>query len=89
MKVEYLPSFLKDLKALKSTSRYSTIQKLVFEEVPRYSSLQEIRNLKKLKDSDDAYRLRVGDYRIGFFFEDERVIFARVLHRNEIYRSFP
>ncbi|MGB3292806.1 MAG: type II toxin-antitoxin system RelE/ParE family toxin [Phormidesmis sp.] len=89
MKVEYLPSFLKDLKTLKSTSRYSTIRKLVFEEVPRCSSLQEMRNLKKLRDSDNAYRFRVGDYRIGFFFENERVIFARVLHRNEIYRSFP
>ena len=89
MKVEYLPSFLKDLKALQSNARYATIRKLVFEEVPRCSSLQEMRNLKRLKDADSAYRLRVGDYRIGFFFEGERVTFARVLHRSEIYRSFP
>lgn len=89
MKVEYLLSFLKDLKALQSTARYATIRKLVFEEVPRCSSLQEMRNLKRLKDADSAYRLRVGDYRIGFFFEGERVTFARVLHRSEIYRSFP
>lgn len=89
MKVEYLPSFLKDLKALKSTPRYSTIRKLVFEEIPRCSSLKEMRNLKQHEDADNAYRLRVGDDRIGFFFEDERTIFARVLHRSEIYRSFP
>lgn len=89
MKVEYLPSFLKDLKALKSTSSYSVIRKLAFEALPSCSSLQDIRNIKKLKASDNAYRLRVGDYRIGFFLEQETVIFARVLHRGKIYRFFP
>jgi mRNA interferase RelE/StbE len=89
MRVEYLPSFLKDLKSLKSTPSYSSIRKLTFEAIPSYSSLIEIRNLKKLKDSDSAYRIRVGDYRIGFFFEGETVTFARVLHRSKIYQFFP
>lgn len=89
MKVEYLPRFLKDLKTLKSTPNYAAIKTLVFEEIPRCANLGEIQNLKKLKASDSAYRLRVDDYRIGFFFEEETVIFARVLHRKDIYRSFP
>jgi mRNA-degrading endonuclease RelE of RelBE toxin-antitoxin system len=89
MKVEYLPSFLKDLKALKSTSSYSAIRNLVFQEIPNCSSFGEIQGLKKLKASDSAYRLRFGDYRIGFFFENDTITFARVLHRRDIYRSFP
>lgn len=89
MKVEYLPSFLKDLKALKSTPSYSAIRNLVFQEIPNCSNFEEIRGLKKLKASDSAYRLRIGDYRIGFFFENDTITFARVLHRREIYRSFP
>jgi len=89
MKVEYLPSFLKDLKALKSTPKYGAIKNLVFKEIPGCSSLGEVKNLKKLKTSDNAYRLRIGDYRIGFFFKDDSITFARVLHRREIYRSFP
>jgi len=89
MKVEYLPSFIKDLKTLKSTSSYSAIKNLVFQEVPSCSSFGEIRGLKKLKASGSAYRLRVGDYRVGFFFENDTITFARVLHRREIYRSFP
>ncbi|NJP08357.1 MAG: type II toxin-antitoxin system RelE/ParE family toxin [Leptolyngbyaceae cyanobacterium RU_5_1] len=89
MNTEYLPSFLKDLKALKSTQSFELIQVLVFEEIPSCSSLDEVRNLKRLKDVDNAYRIRVGDYRIGLFIEDETITFARVLHRKEIYRYFP
>jgi mRNA interferase RelE/StbE len=89
MKVEYLPSFLKDLKVLKSTPVFEQIKGLVFDEIPNLSDLQNLVNLKKLKGDDNAYRLRVGDYRIGFYFEDEIVTFARVLHRKDIYRYFP
>lgn len=89
MKVEYLPSFLKDLKVLKSTPVFEQIKGLVFDEIPNLSDLQNLVNLKKLKGDDNAYRLRVGDYRIGFYFEGETVTFARVLHRKDIYRYFP
>jgi mRNA-degrading endonuclease RelE of RelBE toxin-antitoxin system len=51
--------------------------------------LQAIINLKKLKGDDNAYQLRIGDYRIGFYFDGETVTFARVLHRKDIYRYFP
>ena len=86
---EYMPTFIKDLKALKSTPVYESVKSFVFEEIPSYSSLDEISNLKKLKDADNAYRIRVGDYRVGFTFEGETITFIRVLHRKDIYRYFP
>ncbi len=89
MNVEYLPKFLKDLKALKSTVVFESINTLVFEEIPQSLGLEEIGNLSRLKGFGDAYRIRVGDYRIGFFFDGETITFARVLHRSEIYRYFP
>lgn len=89
MEVEYLPSFIKDLKSLQSSPSYQRLKALTFDEIPTYDSLDTIRNLKKLKNEDSAYRIRVGDYRIGFFFEDETLTFARVRHRKEIYRVFP
>ncbi len=49
----------------------------------------EIRNVKKLKGFRSAYRVRVGDYRIGVFVDGNYVDFVRVLHRREIYRFFP
>jgi mRNA-degrading endonuclease RelE of RelBE toxin-antitoxin system len=36
-----------------------------------------------------AYRIRIGDYRIGIFFKEDTVIFARILHRKDIYKLFP
>ena len=89
MKTQYLPSFLKDLKALKSTPVFESIRSLVFEEIPNASSLEDLKNLKKLKGYENAYRIRVGDYRIGFFLEGETITFVRVLNRKDIYRYFP
>jgi mRNA interferase RelE/StbE len=87
--IQYLPSFIKDLKALKSTPYYETIKTLVFEEIPQILTFEEITNIKKLQGYDNAYRIRVGDYRIGLIFDGEIILFQRVLHRKEIYRYFP
>ena len=89
MNTEYKPSFIKDLKALKSTPYFQSIKALVFEEIPSLPDLKNLKNLKQLKNFESAYRIRVGDYRIGFFFEEETIVFTRVLHRKEIYRYFP
>jgi mRNA-degrading endonuclease RelE of RelBE toxin-antitoxin system len=62
---------------------------LVLEEIPNAEDLNTIGNLSKLKGDDNAYRIRVGDYRIGFFWEDNEIVMSRVLHRSEIYRYFP
>ena len=85
MKTHYLPSFLRDLKALKQTPAFDHIKALAFEAIPSCESLDQISNLKKLKGAD-AYRIRAGDYRLGIFIEDDTVTFARVLHRRDIYR---
>lgn len=49
MNTEYLPSFLKDLKALKSTPEFASIKALVFEEIPAIPDFEDIINLKKVK----------------------------------------
>ena len=89
MKTNYLPTFIKDIKALKSTPFYITIKNLVFNDIFAIQHLSEISNLKKLKGEYNAYRIRVGDYRIGFFYQDDTITFVRVLHRREFYRYFP
>ncbi|WP_448564376.1 type II toxin-antitoxin system RelE family toxin [Trichothermofontia sp.] len=89
VKTNYLPSFMRDLKALKKTPAYETIKHLAFEEIPAAIDPTRIANLKKLRGNDTAYRIRVDDYRIGVFIEADTITFARVQHRREIYRSFP
>ena len=43
----------------------------------------------KLRGADDVWRARVGDYRILYVIEDERlvVVVVRVAHRREAYRQ--
>ncbi|KKD39920.1 MAG: type II toxin-antitoxin system RelE/ParE family toxin [Limnoraphis robusta] len=89
MKTEYLPTFIKELKSLKSTPVYTTIKNLTFSEIPACQNFGDINNIKKLKGEDNAYRIRVGDYRIGFFLKGDTITFCRVLHRREFYRYFP
>lgn len=89
MKVKYLPSFVKDLKKLKKQPDYGKIKNLIMSDIPSYERLNQIQGLQKIKGTQNAYRIRVGSYRIGFFFQEGTIIFSRVLHRKEIYRFFP
>ena len=71
-----MPSFIRDLKKLKRTSNYEAIRFVAFEEIPNCKNITEIKNLKKIKGSPNAYRIRVGDYRIGIFVKDELISFS-------------
>jgi mRNA interferase RelE/StbE len=88
MQVEFLAKFNSDLNQIHLKSVKKSIVKVI-ERVKNASSLSEIPNVKKLKGFRSAYRIRVGEYRIGIFVESNRVEFARILNRKEIYRYFP
>jgi mRNA interferase RelE/StbE len=48
-----------------------------------------LKRIKKLKGHDSFYRIKIGDYRIGFEMVNEELILTRILHRKTIYRYFP
>ena len=88
MKVEFLKRFSKDLDDVKiKTVKQSVIRLIELMEV--VDSLERIPNTKKLKGHKTAYRTRVGDYRLGFFFENSKISLARFVHRKDIYKIFP
>jgi mRNA-degrading endonuclease RelE of RelBE toxin-antitoxin system len=87
--MEYLPTFIGDLKKLKKTPDYANIRLIAFETVPSCQNITEIKNIKKIKGTSNAYRIRIGDYRIGVFLNNETISFSRVLHLKEVYRYFP
>jgi mRNA interferase RelE/StbE len=37
----------------------------------------------------EAYRIRIGDYRLGFYYTENQIEIARFLKRNDIYKVFP
>jgi mRNA interferase RelE/StbE len=88
VKVEFRKSFEKDLGKIRDETLLLRI-KTVIEEVETAESLLKISNIKKLNADGNYYRIRVGDYRVGFTEDEDMITFVRVLHRKEIYRYFP
>ena len=43
-------------------------------------------DVKRLTNFTPEYRLRVGDWRVLFELEDDRIVIYRILHRREAYR---
>ncbi len=60
------------------------------QEIAQLKSINEIKNLKKLKGFNNAYRMRLGDYRLGLLLLDDNCLgIADVAHRSKFYRVFP
>ncbi len=89
MTTEYLPNFIKNLKKPNKTPIYPEIRKLAFQTIPDCHNISEIKNQKKIKGHKNAYRIRMGDYRLGIFIDNERITLSRVLHRKDVYHYFP
>jgi mRNA interferase RelE/StbE len=88
VKIEFRKSFEKDLGKIRDGDLLAKI-KAVLEEIESAETLLDINNIKKLKADGNYYRIRVGNYRIGFTENEGIVTFVRVLHRKEMYRYFP
>ena len=88
MKVEFLKSFSKDLNSINAKSVKQSLVRII-ESLEKADDLSNISNIKKLKGTRNAYRIRVGDYRLGFFADKSSIQLARFLHRKDIYKLFP
>lgn len=88
MNTLFRETFEKDLASISNERLLNRIQTLI-EHVEKARTFQEIPNLKQLDAKGKYYRIRLGDYRIGFMFENKSATFVRCLHRREIYRYFP
>ena len=88
MKVVFLEKFIKDLDKITDRKARQSIKKAILK-VENAPSMKKITGLKRLKGVKGAYRLRIGDYRIGFYYENKIIEMARVAHRKEIYDLFP
>lgn len=78
--IEFKPKAIKDLDSLQPD-----IARRIVEEVGRLVQNLE-GDVKRLTNFTPEYRLRVGDYRVLFEVEGNRVIVYRVRHRRDVYR---
>lgn len=88
MKTEFNRLFLKDLDKL-PTKELRTEVAAVIVAVENAGALTSIANVKKLRGYKTAYRIRVGDFRIGITLVKGTVEFVRIVNRKEIYTLFP
>jgi mRNA interferase RelE/StbE len=88
MKTEFLKQFYKDIDKIELDSVKKDISDSITD-VENASKPTEIRGIKKLSGYKYAFRIKIGDYRIGMFIEKGTVEFARVVHRKDIYKVFP
>ena len=88
MKVVFLNSFKKDLKKVKNKALKLKIKTCIIS-LENEKNLRNIKSCKKLSGSYNVYRIRIGDYRLGFYLDDKTIFIVRFLKRSEIYRVFP
>ncbi|TVQ05308.1 MAG: type II toxin-antitoxin system RelE/ParE family toxin [Balneolaceae bacterium] len=88
MIVRFHKSFAKDLSKIKDKSIRKKVKKAILK-LENSPSIDKITNLKAIKGEKNAYRLRVGDYRIGIYLKTDSIELIRVAHRKDIYDLFP
>ncbi|MBY0435624.1 MAG: hypothetical protein K2U26_16105 [Cyclobacteriaceae bacterium] len=88
MNVVFLKAFEKELAKTKDKKLALSIKGFI-ELMESSDSLQGIPQIKKLSGHKTAYRIRMGDYRLGFYFSANTITLAALGHRKEIYRRFP
>ena len=87
MKTTLRKSFVKDAVKLPPYIQKQLAE--IISEIELAKELSEIVNCKKLKGFKTAFRIRWGQYRIGFYFENNTVELVRILQRKNIYKFFP
>jgi len=88
MEIEFTKTFSKQIDAIYDESLKLRLSRVVQNAISA-NTLQDIVNLKKMKGHPTAYRIKMGDYRIGLFFEEEVIVFTYLAHRKDIYNRFP
>jgi mRNA interferase RelE/StbE len=77
--IKYGETALNDLDDLPSKERAQILRKI--------DRLQQglHGNIKRLREADVAYRLRMGDYRVLFDVEGNVIVIRRIGHRKNVY----
>ena len=90
MEVLFKRTFIKDFKKLPKNIQ-EKVREICLFIFPETKNFNEIRHfpVRKIQGFNIYFRIKVGNYRIGFKKEGQSIVFMRVLHRKDIYRFFP
>ena len=89
MKVEFDSSFEKQILKLTDSSIKKRIVDIIYQ-VEKSIKLSDIHHIKKMKGFKNFYRIKSGDYRLGFeLINNDTIYFIAFAHRKDIYKKFP
>ena len=88
MRVYSTPSFNKDISKLRDAKLAAQVERIILK-MQAAEQIQDIAGVKKLAGATNAYRVRFGDYRLGFTVSSSEIRLVVFAHRREIYRYFP
>ena len=88
MQVVFLGKFSRDLDDLTDADLKSSVLEII-QSLEKAAALSHVPGIKKMAGFKNAFRIRVRDYRIGFYFENDIIELARFLHRSKIYKVWP
>ena len=89
MIVEFDRSFHKSLTKIKDEPTFRRIKKNILD-LENSKDFLSFRNIKKLAGYSSYYRIRIGNFRIGFESVNENTIrLITIAHRKDIYKNFP
>ncbi len=89
MIVEFDKSFEKSLDRINDPIILKRIEGII-NQIEAAKSLSGLSNVKKLTGFPKYFRIRIGDYRLGFESIDRNTVrFIIIAHRKDIYKIFP
>lgn len=88
MKIIIQKIFEKDIHKISDKKLASLINDAI-EEMEQSTKLTDLRNIKRMIANGNYYRMRIGNYRLGFKVESNTITLLRFMHRKDIYTYFP
>ncbi len=91
MKIFFKPSFISDFKKLPRDIQ-KEVRYICTDIFPKLKNVRgfSLYNTKPITGFRFYFRIKLGDYRIGFKKRvDNSIEFMRVKHRKDIYKYFP
>ncbi|MFI5201120.1 MAG: type II toxin-antitoxin system RelE/ParE family toxin [Candidatus Kapaibacterium sp.] len=88
MQVIFLGKFSRDLDDITDADLKASVREVIrtLELAP---TLSHVSGVKKMKGFKNAFRIRVGNYRIGLYYQNGIAELARFLDRKKIYKVWP
>jgi len=78
--IEFKPQSIKDCKKIPKK-----FVKLIFEKIEGMKN-DLTGNVKKLTNFTPEYRLKIGNYRVLFEIDNDKIIIYRINHRKDAYK---